>query len=81
MPRYAKYPDKAIYIILYMIFSKKISWCVQIRKYTLGIFGQIISGANLSLVLNGLSPPYTQRNLFEILLNQAEIRLYLPFSG
>ena len=24
--------------------------------------------------------PYTQRNLFEILLNQTEIRLYLPFS-
>ena len=23
---------------------------------------------------------YTQRNLFEILLNQTEIRLYLPFS-
>ena len=24
---------------------------------------------------------YTQRNFFEILLNQTEIRLYLPFSG
>ena len=24
---------------------------------------------------------YTQKNLFEILLNQPEIRLYLPFSG
>jgi len=23
---------------------------------------------------------YTQRNIFEILLNQPEIRLYLPFS-
>ena len=26
------------------------------------------------------SPSYTQRNLFETLLNQTEIRLYLPFS-
>ena len=34
----------------------------------------------LELQWPSLNVSYTQRNLFEILLNQTEIRLYLPFS-
>ena len=29
---------------------------------------------------NNATKPYTQRNIFEILLNEPEIRLLLPFS-
>ena len=31
--------------------------------------------------MNSALIPYTQRNLFEILLNKTEIRLYTPFSN
>ena len=52
-------------------------------------FGGLFAKASAGLDLKGLvstistsigSGAYTQRNLFEILLNQPEIRLYLPFS-
>ena len=32
-------------------------------------------------VIHRVCNAYTQRNIFEILLNQSEIRLYLLFSG
>ena len=35
---------------------------------------------NACITFNNLWKQYTQRYLFEILLNQTEIRFYLPFS-
>ena len=35
--------------------------------------------ATLLKITTYYDPGYTQRNLFDILLNQTEIRLYLPF--
>ena len=39
----------------------------------------IRNGIRLEMILDS-KWHYTQRNLFEILLNQPEIRFYLPFS-
>ena len=36
--------------------------------------------SNKSFEIAQLGTLYTQRNLFEILMNETEIRLYLPFS-
>ena len=42
---------------------------------------------NATVGINGLAlrlyewPVFTQRNVYEILLNHTEIRLYLPFSS
>ena len=46
------------------------------KKKTIHLFvaGTKVENTNLSV-------GYTQRNIFEILLNQTEIRLYLPSSG
>ena len=50
------------------------------RRQVFREFSLTIQKKNIFIFSTRRAGSYTQRNLFEILLNQPEIRLYLPFS-
>ena len=65
------------------------SWCIRVitptewwptTTSTHVINSSLLNQLTLYIFVSAVWEAYTQRNIFEFLLNQPEIRLYLPFS-